>query len=150
MIPSYLKPFKYKVPNYSRPDRARRVEKQKEDGELTGMVGGEPASDIEERFAIALRNANLNFSFQFPVWTAYSLPSEERTVDFMVWEPPGFPVEVDGFIAHKTAEDKQADMERDALINEVLSKEGRQPVRRVDGETLYDQSAANAVVGEMF
>lgn len=149
-LPSYMKPFKYKVPNYGRPNRARRIEEAKEDGELTGMVNGEPASDIEERFAIALRNANLDFSFQIPVWTAYSLPYEQKQVDFMVWEPPGFPIEVDGFISHKTAGDLQDDMERDALIDEVLSKEGRARIQRVDGDRLADQDAANAVVGEMF
>jgi len=113
-------------------------------------VNGEPASKIEERFAIALRQRRLDFDFQYNVWTAYSLPTQDRVIDFVVYLPPPQPVEIDGEIAHKTIADKEADRLRDGVIDETMSLYNWSPIERVSGDDLQKQDDANAIVRELF
>ena len=144
------KPFQYKVPKYDRPGRARRFQREKEDEGLTGYVNGEPASEIEERFARALRKTTYTLDFQYEVNTAFSLPHQQRFVDFVVYLPPPMPIEIDGGIAHKTIEDKEADRIRDATIDDALRNFGFMPIERIDGDKLLTQEDADAVVSDLF
>lgn len=145
-----IKPFQYKVPKPRKTERGRRVEREAEDSDLSGFVNGEPASEIEERFAIALRRRGLDFDFQYSVWTAYSLPTQDRVVDFVVYEPPAYPIEIDGGIAHKTIADKEADRVRDGVIDDTMQKYGWMLIQRVSGDDLQTQDDADAVVRELF
>ena len=144
------KPFQYKVPKYDRPGRARRFEREKEDEGLTGFVNAEPASEIEERFTRALRKTNYSFDFQYEVNTSFSLPHQQRFIDFVVYLPPPMPIEIDGGIAHKTIEDKEADRIRDATIDDALRNFGFVPIERIDGDKLLTQEDADAVVSDLF
>ena len=149
-LPGYMKPFKYKTPRIRQPKAGPRLETQKEDEGLTGLVNGEPASAIEERFARALWKRRLDFDFNWNVYTAFSLPNQKRRVDFVVHLPPSFPIEIDGEIAHKGAEQKEEDRIRDATIDDTMMKRGWMPIRRVDGSMLSTQQGADSMVSMLF
>lgn len=146
----FPKPFQYKVPKYDRLERARRFQREKEDEGLTSFVNSEPASEIEERFARALRKTALTFDFQYEVNTAFSLPHQQRFIDFVVYLPPPMSIEIDGGIAHKTIGDKEADRIRDATIDDALRNFGFLPIERIDGDKLLTQEGADAVVSDLF
>ena len=117
-----------------------------QDEGLTGYVHGLEASDLEERFARALDKYAIDYGFQVPVDTAYTLPGQAKVVDFMVYTGMPRPVEVDGEFTHKTTEQHEADRERDAQINGALRERGYSPVMRITYEDLIDQDHANATV----
>ena len=129
------------------PKRLNRIPQRKEDEGLTGWVNGVEASDLEERYARALAENGKDFQFQYEVYTAYTLPGEQKKVDFLVEDQ--FPEEVDAAFTHKTAEQKSYDRIRDAMIDEHLSKYGMMPVRRIDGDRLQTQESASIVVSEL-
>ena len=81
--------------------------------------------------------------------TTFSLPLLQRFVDFVIYLPPGMPIEIDGGIAHKTIEDKEADRIRDATIDDALRPYGFIPIERIDGDRLLTQEDADAVVNEL-
>ena len=145
-----IKPYKYTIPRERKTERGRRVEREVEDEGLVGFVNGEPASKIEERFAIALRKRQLDFDFQHSVWTAYSLPTQNRVVDFVVHLPPDQPIEIDGAISHKTVADKEDDRLRDGVIDDEMGKYGWMPIKRVSGDDLRTQEDTDAVARELF
>ena len=117
---------------------------------LTGQVMGKDASDIEERYARALFKQGVEFQFQYDVWTAYTLPTEQKKVDFVVWDGGvPFPEEVDAAFTHNTAEQKAYDVERDGIVNDAMASEGWQPIRRIDGERMNTQEGADQVAMEM-
>jgi hypothetical protein len=120
------------------------------DEQLTGFIGTEPASDLEERYGRSLDKLGKQFQFQYEVYTANTLPGEQKVVDFVVsdGEIP-YPEEVDAAFTHKTAEQKSYDTVRDAIVNDVLSKEGFQPVKRIDGERMNTQEGADQVASEL-
>ena len=64
--------------------------------------------------------------------------------------PPPMPIEIDGGIAHKTIEDKEADRIRDATIDDALRNFGFIPIERIDGDKLLTQEDADAVVSDLF
>ncbi len=117
---------------------------------LTGFVHGLPASDIEERFARALRLRRKEFQFQIKFPTATSLPGEEKNVDFIVFDGMAFPVEIDGYIGHHTGEQLGKDDFREQQLNEVFSKQGYQLMKRVKWTKLETQQAADQIVGQLF
>lgn len=120
------------------------------DEQLSGFVRNEPASDLEERYAKALTRMDKEFDFQYEVYAAGTLPGEEKLVDFVVWDGGiPFPEEVDAAFTHKTAEQKGYDRIRDALVDESLSKDGFQPIRRIDGERMNTQEGADQVAMEL-
>jgi very-short-patch-repair endonuclease len=114
---------------------------------LTGWVHGLEASDIEERFARALRGINKEFSFQIQIPTAISIPHEEKEVDFILDNIQ--PVEVDGEIGHKTIAQKENDSERDALLNTEFMRMGMLPIIRIPGWRLDTQELADNTVREL-
>ena len=144
-------PYLYKDAAKERPPRRlNRIPQRKEDEGLTGFVNGISASDLEERYARALAENGKEFEFQYEVYTAYSLPGEQKKVDFLVNDGEiYFPEEVDAAFTHKTAEQHSYDRIRDAMVDEKLSKYGFQPVRRISGDRLQTQEAARVVVSEL-
>jgi hypothetical protein len=147
VIPDFFTPYRYKRPRPKRPD-APSFPNLKEDEGLTGMVMGKDASDLEERFARALNTYSLDFAFQFFVETAHSLPYQEKQVDFVVYSGQPEPWEVDGEFTHKSAEQREYDRARDALVDESLKDRGFAPVQRITEEYLVNQEAANLFVAE--
>ena len=143
------KPFQYKVPKFDRPGRARRIQREKEGEELTGFVNGEPASDLEEWSATVLREWQIDFDYEYEVYTAFTIPHQERKVDFMCYLPPMLPLEIDGEISHKTAGDKEADRVRDATINDALRIFGTIPLERVDASGWANVEDARAGLREV-
>ena len=143
----YLYPKEKKERN---PTPLNRIPPPVLDEGLTGAVQGEQASDLEERYARSLTKLDKEFSFQYEVYAAGTLPGEAKLVDFVVWDGGvPFPEEVDAAFTHKTAEQKGYDRIRDAIVDDSLSKDGFQPVRRIDGERMNTQEGADQVASEL-
>lgn len=148
--------FEYK--KKPRPPRDRRTYRRPpslvNQENLTGVVQGQQASDIEERFARALAKTNLVASWKFSVYvdTPFQLPGQENEVDFFVWAGVLYPIEVDGEFAHKSAGQRAGDKERDAVLGLYLQKRypGSQPIERIPGYELDTQDKADALVRRMF
>jgi hypothetical protein len=144
--------FKYKIPRKKRqPAPAYNAQQDIQDEGLTGMVNGEPASDLEERFARALdKDTRVNgYSFREAVISARNLPGQLE-VDFVVQVGPMvYPIQVDGEFAHKGTSKKQSDRIKDMEVDEYYKQYGAQPVQRINGDLLSDQDSANKVVREL-
>jgi hypothetical protein len=147
-----IKPYKLKVPSRRTPRfRVNRLKRNLGVEEnLTGWVNGKNASDIEERFAKALRAKRVDFKFRVDVRTAISIPGRDREIDFLIdlggrWRA----VEVDGEIGHKNMGQKSRDVVREIYINESLRKEGILPIARVHWRKLQNQEMAARAVLEL-
>jgi hypothetical protein len=117
---------------------------------LTGFIGDEPASDIEERFSRGLRQSRIRSIFQYELPTLITLPNRDNKVDFLiefggVWSA----VEIDGEIGHKTLAQKENGLIRDIFVNEELAKSGIRPIVRVPWHNLENQEAANRAAREV-
>lgn len=118
---------------------------------LTGIVNGRDASDLEERFANALRKAGLGFYFQWLVETRYSLPAQEKVVDFIVYANKRvYPVEIYGDYFHESYGARQHDMIRERELNDVFATYGWEDLSIVWGHELQDQEQANYAVRRLF
>jgi len=142
--------FKYKL--RPRPPRRplNRIAGQSPDERLSGFVHGFEASTLEERFARALDNRELRFRFQQRIDTPYQIPGEENEIDFVVNEYGTHPIEVDGMWIHKSAAAKAKDKLRDAILDDILGKQGWLPIVRIPGNELETQERANEIVEGMF
>ena len=142
------KPYKYKLPPKLKADRrVRRVVSVSDEENLTGYVQNQEASDIEERFARALRKKEIRFTFQPSYFQNRNVPGEIR-LDYMVDAGYLQPCQIDGSYAHKSAEARAEDQIKDALLDEFLQGTGALPVIRIDGDMLQDQPSADRVVDE--
>lgn len=151
-MPRLIKPYKYQKERPIAKENLQRITHRQEDEELSGFVHGKPASDLEERFARSLDKKNQNFIFEFPVDTAYTLPEEEKMVDFIILTPIPQPVELDGIFIHKNAEKKYEDQLRDIQINEILEKQGYKPLLRITGDPIplpEDQEISDEIVEKL-
>jgi len=118
---------------------------------LTGLLGGKPATDLEERFGRALQTFGLEFMFQMGVATPHSPPGVKKVVDFVVLSKGIFhPIEVDGQIGHRTSGQRGEDAIREMLLNMTFAKWGYLPLQRVKWYELETQEMADAVVRRMF
>lgn len=113
-------------------------------------IQGKPASDLEANAAVGLDANGLDYTFQYFVETAYTLPGEEKEVDFMVWQDRGYPVEIDGNWTHKSAEQQEYDRVRDNQINDALMPHGFAPVQRLTEEWVLTPEAAAMTFRELF
>jgi hypothetical protein len=120
----------------------------KDDPPLTGWVHGKEATDIEERFARALDNIGYEFQFQVYVPTPFTLPAEEKEIDFLV-EDIMRPVEVDGEMSHKTASQIAKDVVRDGQLNPVLERWGYSDIKRITWKELDNQELADLAAEEL-
>ena len=151
MKPKPYEVFHYKFPRSLVVERARFVAPKTEaDRPLTGKIGEEDASDLEERFGRALDAKGLKYEFKAYITSAYTLPSNPYQVDFIVDDGLLHPTEVDGAFAHKTAEQKEQDARRDAELNDTLGRMGYLPIVRIEGRYLQDQAGADLKVNELF
>lgn len=145
-----IKPHKF--PKREKPARFETVERLTRTDDkrpLTGFVADLEASPEEERFARALRENNIGFSFQFELPVLTSLPGEEKIVDFIIGIRRQ-PVEIFGRIGHESASDKAKDRVREIMINEEMRQKGRPLIEVIWYYELEDQDQANAVVREKF
>lgn len=155
------KRYVYKVEK-DRPGKPRStqiVDTPGDEEPLTHQVQGQPASDLEERFARALdKNPRvLRYDFQ----SFYLGPTRNSqgtiTVDFMV-ESAGqiWPVQVDGEYAHKTQSQRDEDAQKDQILNQRLGKQGIRQVQRIPSKenmhlgVLDTQESADRAVEIMF
>ena len=121
---------------------------------LTGFVRGRRASALEERFARALDKAAHVDEYWFDVLlkTPFGIPGQENRVDFFVWIGRILhPIEIDGDFVHKSAEAKNADMKRDAILNPIIAREfpPALPIERIPGFYCEEQGIADRIVREM-
>ena len=147
-----LEPYKYPAPGALPKDAANRIKKEGIDVPLTGLVHDKPASDLEEYYARALMKNSRVERFQFSVLysTPFTLPGEQNQIDFFVEAGGTWPIELDGEIAHKTAEQIEKDFVRDSLLNDELVKDGINPIQRIDGSLYKDQDDMDRWVLENF
>lgn len=121
------------------------------DEQLTGSVHGKKASDIEERFAKALEQFNIDYYFQRFVETEYTLPDQEKQVDFVVYyQNRTYPVEIYGSYFHTSSGDTLRDLERERQLNEVFRRWGWEELQVVWDYELFDMVAAQETVRRLF
>lgn len=142
------KPYTRKMPS-NRASEIRPIKRTKDlqdDPPLTGWVNGLPASDLEERYARGLRRNNQDFSFQVEIATAFTLPRDKKTVDFLI-DSGGFlqPTEIYGPL-HQWPQAQLEDAEREAELNEVFEQIPEMlPLKIVWFYDLQNQETANKV-----
>ena len=143
----------YRYPLDPKPPRTPlgRMAAVSDEGEqLTGIVHGKKASDLEERWAGAEDRAERSFIFQYFVETPFTLPGKERQIDFMDTEEVWQPIEIDGTFTHKSGAQKAQDKMRDAIINQELQKHGILPIIRIPGIAIPTPDDADRVLREIF
>jgi len=150
-VAGIAKPYKYKTKRTARLDPDYVTPETEAAEILTGYVRGEEASDLEERFAWALDQADLTYLFQYEVYGAFGLPGEEATIDFIVYVGGvAYPVELGSFFVHGHASRIETDRARDQLLNEFLRTRGFQEIIRVDFDHPEDRDDAQQIVEELF
>jgi len=145
------RPYKYKTKTRARLDPDFLTEVAEAAEILTGYVRGEQASKLEERFAIALNEAGLDYVFQYPVYSALSLPGEEKTIDFIVYDGGvPFPIETGSWFVHGQPSQIERDKTRDQILNEVLKSRGFMPIERIAFDEPSSLEKARRIVKELF
>lgn len=121
----------------------------KEEEELSGIVHGEVASDIEERMYKAFLHNGINdddIEFQPSYLAGKNLPGEIRP-DFAIFLGLIQLWFADGDYWHKGAQQKQKDEWNDSILFQRLEGRAEYPIR-IPGEDLKDQDTADREVGE--
>jgi len=140
-----LQPYVYHKSKEQKP-RAKpasgRIAPRAEQEQLSGMVQGKKASDIEERFARALEgNKRIEgYSFLQHYFGPTRTTPGAVEVDFMVqaggeW----YPVQIDGEYAHKTQQQRDKDAQKDQILNKYFGKFGniKNVMRIPDATTMH-------------
>jgi hypothetical protein len=122
-----------------RQERTREFQRRSEGEQLTGTFDGQNASDIEERWGIVtkmlIEQGRINgYEFQPSYIAGKNLPGEVR-VDFLWKIPPPQPIFLDGNFAHKSAEQRQRDLDKMDELDEALSGWAL-PAVRIPGKLL--------------
>ena len=144
-----IKPYVWKPPKEAALPRNLNRSVGINDAEmLVGEIQGMRASDLEERFARALDKAGLEYEFRAPFIAGRNLPGEIE-VDFLVQDGAPQPIQIDGAFTHKSAEQREEDAVKDAILNAHLSGWAL-PVIRLPDTRLDNQAEANLLVEELF
>jgi hypothetical protein len=145
--------FQYKIPRQVHAKLPTgKAEKQSTNENLTGFIGSQKASDIEERFYRSLVSDGhvTGISFRLPVIAARGVPGQLE-IDFVVTARGFiFPFQVDGEYAHKNTSKALDDAKKDVLVNNYMKQYGALPVKRIPGDLLQKQSDSDHVVRELF
>ncbi len=147
----YNKPYKFKKPRAVKLLPLNRLKGTSADEVLGGVVQGQAASDLEERFAKALDNlgdAIQGYEFRVPYIQGRNMPGEIE-VDYVVYTPFPQPIQIDGAFAHKSAEQRADDLYSDAVLNDHL-RGVAMPVIRIKDNELQTQEDANQRAREIF
>ena len=121
-----------------------------QDEGLTGIVHGEPATDIEERMYRGLRANDVedeNIEYQPSYVAGRNLPGEIRP-DFVVYNGLMIVLFADGERFHKTAEQRNRDKMNDSILFKRLEGRALFPIR-VSGEDLETQEIADRSMSEV-
>ena len=152
-----MKHYKYRKQGRKRPETRRPDARARAGAEeqLTGQVHGKKASDLEERFANALDAYPVVSYYKYNVLidTPFQIPGQLNEIDFMVWVGRWvYPIEIDGEMAHKTAEQKAHDMIRDQQLDPVIKKiwPGARNIKRIPGAKVQTRDDANLIVRSLF
>ena len=150
-VPSLVKPFQYKVRRAAALEPTPPLAERAEEEILLGFVHGKKASALEERFARALDESRLQFIFQYPVYSAYSIPGEERKIDFMVFDGPILiPVEPKGGFIHQSPSRRAEDARRTQVLNEALRRIGIRDIIELKSDEPRDMDSAREIVRSLF
>ncbi len=143
-------PYVYKTKKKRRQDdRKSRLKRSFGKEVLSGYIGDNAVSPIEERFARGLRTNNIGFIHQFPVRVMTSRPGEKKFVDFLVGRMQT-PTEVLGEIGHASTADRGKDKWREDQINQELMPKGHPQMVEVWWYELETQKQADRIVQELF
>ena len=122
---------------------------------LTKSVDGQPASDLEERFANSLKTYKAQYSFRMRIsalvgsqrlTSAHANMAGELEIDFLVGGNQTVPVQIQGEIGHfYTPYQALVDEEKQALINQFGLQYGWAPLVAVPFTELRDQTSADDV-----
>ena len=142
-----MKPFHWPKIRTPREDTVNRLQVQREEEGLTGIVQGDRASAEEERLYQGFLNADVDpedIVFQPSYITGVrNLPGEIRP-DFLLYLGIQLIVFVDGGFWHDTQEQKNKDDMQAAILMAELNKYGQHGlVERVKGEQLQTQEDAD-------
>lgn len=128
-----------------------RTRAQQEDEGLTGYVHGKPAESAdEERFARSFDKYGLRFAYQVPIKTDYSMPEQDKQVDFIVdgiqpFEPRG------RFPHHMSLAVEARDRIRELQLNEVFRQLGYRDLKYAEeSEYAGGQDAVDEYVRREF
>lgn len=134
-LPEELRPFEYPKKRQRRmDDRPVPLLTHPVTEQLTGYVHGEPASDLEERLAIALDFFGIQYIFQYRVYGAYQISGEEQKIDFLVNDAGYYiPLEPGASFFHNSPSQVAVDALRMSIVNAVLMAQGIHPL----GDPLY-------------
>lgn len=150
-IPSAVRPYRYKSKRTARLDQDYLAPVREAGEVLTGYVRGQQASDLEERFARALVEAGLDFVFQYEVYSAYNLPGEEQTIDFVIYSFGNpIPIETGSEFIHGHPSRREKDRARDQVLNEIIRYWGWQEIVRLEFDHPTDVDDAREIVRELF
>ena len=120
-LPAEMKPFVYKTRPPARGEVTYFPASPKPEELLTGYVRGKRASELEERFAIALDSFGMEYIFQYEVVSAYTLPDEGKRIDFIVFDGGlGIPIEIGASYFHASPSQQEEERIRQDTINPVL------------------------------
>lgn len=120
-VPEEVEPYEYKTLRTKRIDAHFDRPESTPEEFLTGYVHGVRASVLEERFARALDFFGIDYRFQYEIPSIYSLPGEEKTIDFLVYDGGiAFPVEIGSLFVHGSPSNQEEERARIATINAVL------------------------------
>ena len=122
---------------------------------LTKSVDGQPASDLEERFANSLKTYKAQYSFRTRISSmvgaqrltqAHANMAGELEIDFLVSAGQTIPVMIDGEIGHFfTPYQKLVDDEKADLVDQFGAQYGWAKTVRVPFVELRDQNSADDV-----
>jgi len=147
MVRKKEKPFKWRVIKPARPDRPlQRLKPEPEKENLTGLVRGEKASDLEERLfgALVAKFGNQNVEFQ-PSYLGIRNLTEVRP-DFAIHGGAKIIIIfADDKFTHGTAETIEHDKLSDARLMQAMAGEIEVPVHISDRELDTKDAARNAV-----
>lgn len=116
---------------------------------LTGYVRGLPASDLEERMARSLDKYKLSYQFQVEFPTAFSLPYQQRKVDFVVNGDQ--PLEPAGKIGHYMSIGQSAEDQLRALfLNETFAALNMKPLKTIPYWEVPDQQRMDRKIEDLF
>lgn len=148
-----MQPYQYKTGKKTvSPDKPVQVLGMRDGEVLTGFVRGLPASNLEERFAIALDQSKDIVSYEFqPSYIGARNTSGEVKLDFMVYQGGQmFPIQIDGDYVHKTAAQREEDKVKDEQLDQYLSPYLAMPTMRLKEDDISSVAEAKALIERLF
>lgn len=150
-LPVEMRPYQFKKTRTPRLDTAVARPGPAPEEVLFGNIRGVRASALEERFAAALDFYGIPYRFQFEVPSAYSLPGEEKVIDFVVFDAGlGIAIEIGSRFVHATPSEQERDKQREAVINPILALQGIQPIMWIPFDRPNSLEDAKELVSQLF